>query len=198
MKKNSKLKIFFTFAIVEMLIICIFSGYFVYEITVKSKRLHRQTIVLQQKTELAKVANDLEEQKAETEEKIESVKKSFFNDVSFMEFLKDLSKISSAYGLTLNRVSFGRLKVAAKVTPPVMILPVSLSMSGYDYNGLVKFISYLEKQKYSIKPDTIAVTVISSRNKSKAAKQRAAEVNISFSVYIETQSNERWAYEGGR
>ncbi len=196
MKRNSKkLKIFFIVSIVEMLIVAIFMGYIVYKIVSVSKTLHRETAVLQQKTELATIANDLENEKAKTEEKINALKGRVFTDESFMNFLQNLDDISGSYGLTVEHISFGQLTPAADVNPPVMLLPVSVSITGESYEGVVKFLHYLEKQGYAIKPNTISMTISPSRNSS-SLKQAGSNVNISFSVYVETQSKEKWSYGG--
>jgi len=192
MKKGNKLKVFFTVAIVEMIIVGIFLGYFVYGIVSKSETLRKQTLVLSQKTELAKVANELEMQKVETEKEISSLREKIFNDETLMQFLKDLNSISSAYGLSLDRVSFGELKPVEGFNSKVMILPVSLSLSKGNYDGVVKFLSYLEKQGYSMKPDTISIVSISYRNSN--SKENGSQIAVSFSVYVKTNSQKTWGY----
>ncbi len=196
MKKGNNLKIFFTIAIVEMIIVSIFLGYYVYQIISQSERLHKETVVLQQKTELAKVANNLEDNVNELNNKIDLFENKFFNDQSFMEFLKGLNATASAYGLSVRRITFNRMKMIANVNPPIMELPISLSISGNSYDGLTKFIAYIERQQFSIIPETLSVTLISGRNKS--IKSGVTEIRISFSVFIETQNKTNWSYRSGQ
>ncbi len=193
MKKSNKLKIFFTVSIVEMLVVAIFFGYIFYELASKSKELHKKTVILQQKTELAQVANDLENQKLQIEKQIIIEKGKFFNDNSLMSFLKNLSDIASAYGLSLDGISFGKLKQEASLNPPVMLLPVSVSLSGNSYDGFVKFLAYLERQGYSIKANSVSV-LPGARNLNN--RKSGGNVSASFVIYVETFSENKWSYGG--
>ncbi len=192
MKENKSLKIFFTLAILEMFIVAAILGYFAYGIVSTSGKLRKRTSVLEQKTELAQVANDLENQKAEVETEIKNVRKRFFNDQSLMVFLKKVDHIASAYGLSIEKISFGRLKTGDNPNQSVAILPVSISVKGGDYDSVVKFMSYLEKQKYSMKPNSVSLNYVSSRKAS--IKEQGTMADISFSVYLITFSKDVWSY----
>ncbi len=193
MKKNNKLKIFFTVSIIEILVVAVFFSYIFYGLMSKSKELHKKTVILQQKTALATIANDLENQKLQVEKEITAEKGKFFNDESLMSFLKNLSDIAHTYGLSLDDISFGGLKQEAGTNPPVMLLPISVSFSGNSYDGFVKFLSYLEKQGYPIKANSVSILTRSDSSKNHKPK---GNVSASFVIYVETQSKEKWSYIG--
>ena len=194
MKKSNKLKIFFTLAIIEMLVVASYFGYMGYGIITKSKELHKQTTILQEKTALAQVSNDLREQKLQLEKKIEEAKLGFFDDESLMAFLKSFNSIANAYGLTINSISFSGLTVGANVKPPIMLLPISVSITGNSYDGFVNFLSYLEKKGYTIKPNTVSVssTISSMRSTPKA---KGTSISASFTIYVQTTSTGKWSYK---
>ena len=194
MKKSNKLKIFFTLAIIEMLVVASYFGYMGYEIITKSKELHKQTTILQEKTAFAQVSNDLKEQKLQLEKKIEEAKLGFFDDKSLMKFLKSFNSIANTYGLRINSISFSRLSTGANVKPPIMLLPISVSITGSSYDGFVNFLTYLEKKGYTITPNTVSISsaVSSIQN---TAKARGTSVNASFTIYVQTASTGKWSYK---
>ncbi len=198
-KKANKLVIFFTIAILEMAAVGGFIGYKSYLIGKNVKILHKKTAVLAEKTALAQVANDLEIQKTEKETAIEKNKKLFFNDISLMDFLKNLYGTASVYNLSINSISFSNLSDAASTNPPIKLLPVNLSISGTQYNDIINFLAFLEKKGYSLKPNTTSINT-SSRIKDislSGTKSRTA-ISLSFTVYVQTNSSGGWSYKGGK
>ncbi len=197
-KKINKLAVFFTISILEIVSVAGFIGYKSYLIGENVKTLHKETATLQEKTALAQVANDLEQQVSEKESEIEKDKKLFFEDVSLMNFLKNLYGTASVYNLSVNSISFGGLKDAVNTNLSIKMLPVSLSIVGNKYDDIVNFLSFLEKKGYSVKPNAISIRNSREIKKPLSAGGKAgAAVSLSLTIYVQTNSTGGWSYQGG-
>jgi Tfp pilus assembly protein PilO len=201
MKRNKKIKklgVFFTIVILEMILVAGFIGYKGYLIGKNTKLLHSKTKVLEEKTTLALVANNLENQKKEKETLIENDKKAFFDDMSLMKFLRNLYNTALVYNLSINSISFNKLQDAANTNPPIKILPINLSITFDDYDNIVKFLAYLEKNKFSLKPDYISISNSSQLKESlPSVRKSSAASSISITIYVQTNSTEEWSYMSG-
>ena len=199
MKKNekvNKLAVFFTISILEIASV---AGLFVYKgylIGKKSEVLHSETKILQEKTAIAQVANDLEKQKIEKENKIKQAQAAFFTDQSLMDFLKELSDITGAYNLYINSISFGGLKNMANTTPPIQLLPINISIAGKNYDDIVHFMSYLERKGYSLKFNNISIGKFESIG-SGGSRSNATNLSVAITIYVQTNSKGKWSYKSG-
>lgn len=192
-KKINKLVIFFTIAIVEMILVAGFFGYKTYLIIDNMKALNRETVVLKQKTAEASVAVDLKKENEKTLAEAKELKDRFFDDTSLLYFLKDFSVVANKYNISINNISFGKLKEVADTTPPIKGLPVNMSMSG-SYDNLIKFLSYLEKYKHFVVPGSLSVSNV-SQIKSQLVR-KTNNISVSFVLYVQTPSEGVWSYGG--
>ncbi len=195
-KKVNKLAVFFTISILEIASVAGLFAYKGYLIGKKSEVLHSETKILQEKTAIAQVANDLEKQKTEKENKIKQARAAFFTDQSLMDFLKELSNIAGVYNLHINSISFGGLKNMANTTPPIQLLPVNISISGKNYNDIVHFMSYLEKKGYSLKFNNLSVGEFQSIG-SGGSRSNATNLSVAITIYVQTNSKGKWSYKSG-
>lgn len=173
-------------AVVEMVCVLVFAGYEFFSLTVTTGNLNRETQTLQQKIELAATYNDLETELSKTNADIVTFKNTFFDDDTLLLFLRNLSDNALKFGVYINSVSFGGLVPVVDSTPPVLALPVSLTVV-CDSKGLSNFLTYLETYKNYIVEDSVA---FSSTAKS--------GTSINMKLYVQTASSEKWSYMGGK
>ena len=192
-KKINNLVIFFTVAIVEMILVGSFFGYKTYLIISNMKTLNRETTVLKQKTASASVAIDLEKENEKTLQEIKELKNRFFDDKSLLYFLKDFSVVANRYSISINSMSFGKLEKVSDTEPSIKGLPVNMSVSG-SYDNLIKFISYLERYKHFVVIGDLSISNV-SQIKSQLGR-KANNISISFIFYVQTSSEGSWSYGG--
>ncbi len=188
-KRINKLGIFFTVAIVEMVLVAGFFGYKTYLFIGNMKILNKETVVLKQKTANAAVAVDIERENEKVVQEMSGLKDKFFDDTSLLYFLKDFATIASAYGISINSIGFGGLQKVADTVPPIKGLPVNMSISG-SFDSLIKFLSYLEKYKYFVVPENLSAGGISETGR------KARGMSISLTFYVQTLSKGAWSYGG--
>jgi Tfp pilus assembly protein PilO len=171
--------------VVEIVCVLAFAGYKVFSLTRTTMNLNRETQTLQQKIELAATYNDLETELSKTNADIATFKNTFFDDDTLLLFLRNLSDNALKFGVYINSVSFGGLTPAADSTPPILTLPVSLTVA-CDSKGLSNFLTYLETYKNYIVEDSVSFSTTAKSGTS-----------INMKLYVQTSSSEKWSYMGG-
>jgi Tfp pilus assembly protein PilO len=193
-KKINKFAVFFTIIILEMVIIGGLLGYKLYYITKDLKLLNNDTVILQEETAKAQLANKLREEKTQTEQEIVRNRDEFFDDKDLLYFLKDFATVAKQYNLSVDTIRFGKLKAVSDTRPPIKELPINLSIKG-NYDDLVKFLNYLEKYKHFTKPTDLSAGAISKIPGIKVGESKAGSISISLSFYVQTNSEDMWSYE---
>ncbi len=203
MKENKKTKglaLFFTLAILEMVIVGSFYGFRIYQIASTSKALKKSSRILKEKTAEAEVASLLEKQEQEKITEIKKLESEIFSDNTLFAFLKNLDKTAKAYNLGVQSISFGEIKNLTNTKPPVKELSINIEMSGQNYDSLINFLSYLENKGYTIKPNSVSFNGSFSNNpggmQSKANRSIKKQISITFTIYVQTNSETRWYYGG--
>ncbi len=203
MKENKKTKglaLFFTLAILEMVIVGSFYGFRIYQIASTSKALKKSSRILKEKTAEAEVANLLEKQEQEKSTEIKKLKSEIFSDNTLFTFLKNLDKTAKAYNLGVQSLSFGEIKNLTNTKPPVKELSINIEMSGQNYDSLINFLSYLENKGYTIKPNSVSFNGSFSNNsggmQSKANRSIKKQISMTLTIYVQTNSETHWYYGG--
>ncbi len=203
MKKNKKtngLALFFTLAILEMVVVGSFYGFRIYQIASTSKALKKSSRILKEKTAEAEVASLLEKQEQEKSTEIKKLKSEIFSDSTLFTFLKNLDKTAKAYNLGVQSISFGETKNLTNTKPPVKELSLNIEMSGQNYDSLINFLSYLENKGYTIKPNSVSFNGSFSNNsgsmQAKANRSIKKQISMTFTIYVQTNSETHWYYGG--
>ncbi len=187
MKKQKAIRRTLTIVtVVEIICVLAFAGYKIFSLTRTTRNLNRATQTLQQKIELAATYNDLETELSKTNAEISTYKNTFFDDDTLLLFLRNLSDNALKFGVYIDSVSFGGLTPATDSTPPILTLPVSLTVT-CDSRGLSNFLTYLETYKNYIVEESVA---FSSTSKS--------GTSINMKIYVQTADSEKWSYTGGK